>query len=162
LSVVAGLLWVPAILGGVTVLPDFLQGALPAVAGNSGAGAEWVLELLAAAASLGGIYLAYWLYMQSPEAAAGLAARRGAAASQRLVRSGWGFDAVYQALLLLPFLWLAETSRRDVIDRIYEIVAQICRGLYFPLSALQNGRLRWYAAGIGTGAAILVTLTVFV
>ncbi len=49
-----------------------------------------------------------------------------------------------------------------MIDHIYETVAQICRGLYFPLSALQTGGLRWYAAGIGTGAAILVTLTVFV
>ena len=72
--------------------------------------------------------------------------------------AGWGFDAAYDRLLVRPFVGMAGRSRADPVDAFYEGAATLCRGLYYLFSALHNGRMRWYAAGIAVGSVFLLTL----
>jgi NADH-quinone oxidoreductase subunit L len=74
---------------------------------------------------------------------------------------GWGFDWLYDTLFVRPYVWLARTNRRDVVDLFYEGLARLAEVLNGLLSRTQTGRVRWYAAGIALGALIVIALAVF-
>ncbi|HTJ54736.1 MAG TPA: NADH-quinone oxidoreductase subunit L, partial [Nitrosospira sp.] len=66
-SLVGGWIETPPFLGNLTLFSDFVQHALPpAQAVHDGKNDETILELLAIAASLGGIALAYLLFLRYP------------------------------------------------------------------------------------------------
>ncbi len=96
--------------------------------------------------------LALWLY--------GTDWRRRWAESAvaRWWRAGWGFDAVYEALLLRPLLALAHINRADVLDRLVALLALLARLGHEGMAALQSGRLRWYAAVMVAGAVFTVAV----
>lgn len=73
-------------------------------------------------------------------------------------RAGWGFDALYDALLVRPLLILARANRRDIVDRVVTGIEVSSRSAHAGLSALQNGRLRWYAAWIAVGAIVTLAM----
>lgn len=73
-------------------------------------------------------------------------------------RAGWGFDALYNGLLVRPLLVLAQANRRDVVDRLVAGIEASSRGAHAALSALQNGRLRWYGAWIAAGAIVTLAM----
>jgi NADH-quinone oxidoreductase subunit L len=162
LSVTGGWLNTPAFLGNVQLLPRFLETTLPAPAQEAGGGAgELALEGAAAAVSLLGLGLAYLFFLW----------RRGYA--ERVTRtaiggvlghfwfSGWGFDWCYDWLLVRPYRWLARIGKDDVIDLFYRAVAWLSRVSSSGLSRTENGRVRWYAAGLALGAAIVFALVVW-
>jgi NADH-quinone oxidoreductase subunit L len=121
---------------------------------------EWTLQLVSEAASLLGIPVAWLVYRRSRTAGAGhpVAARSNVLA--RFLQGGWGFDWLYDRLFVQPFVWLAKINARDVMDRISDGVG----GLFMLLSRAfrwtQNGRVRWYAAGLAAGAALIVAAVV--
>ncbi|MEW5791825.1 MAG: NADH-quinone oxidoreductase subunit L [Pseudomonadota bacterium] len=160
LSLVGGFVELPPTLGDRPLLSDFLRPALPAVAGHVGQGLELTLQLLSGAAALAGIGLAYLLFLRRPQRAAVLAARPGLRTLWRFWRGGWGFDWLYDRLLVHPFLWLARVNRRDLIDWLYDGAAQSSRVAHWALSRSQAGLLRWYAAGIAVGAVLVILLAV--
>jgi hypothetical protein len=47
-----------------------------------------------------------------------------------------------------------------VFDLIYILAGRAAAGLHCTLSFLQNGQVRWYAAGIALGAVALVVIMV--
>ena len=156
LSLVVGFVETPANLGHVTLLSDFLANVLP------GGGAEHGglgLELAAAAASLGGIALGWWLYFpRGASRPAGEAGGRGAAAGW--LASGLGFDRLYDAIAVRPFVATARALRADVLDRIYAGVARLLDLLWRAGSATQTGALRWYVAGMLAGVVVVIAVTV--
>ncbi|MNE80782.1 NADH-quinone oxidoreductase subunit L [compost metagenome] len=68
----------------------------------------------------------------------------------------WGFDWVYDKLFVKPFLVIAHLLRRDPVDRSLNLVPFTARGGHNILSLTENGRLRWYAASLVGGAALLL------
>jgi NADH-quinone oxidoreductase subunit L len=73
-------------------------------------------------------------------------------------RRGWGFDTAYQWLLIRPFIGLARANRDDIADGLTAAVTASGRAANAGLSALQNGRIRWYAAFIAAGAILTIAL----
>ncbi len=55
-----------------------------------------------------------------------------------------------------PYLLLCQLLGRDPIDRTLGVVPFSVRGGHNLLSLTENGRLRWYAASLVGGAAILL------
>ena len=74
--------------------------------------------------------------------------------------SGWGFDWLYDRLIVFPFLWLARINRADVIDGFYALVAEISRAANGMIVKTQTGYLRWYALSVAAGLIVLITLGV--
>ena len=143
------------------MLSDFLQSALPPRAPETPVRTEAALQAAAAVLSLLGLWLAYFCFLKAPGAVAALVKTRVGSAVHRLWFAGWGFDWLYDRLLVRPFVRAAEINREDFIDSAYADVADINVGLHRALSRTQTGVLRWYAMGIVLGAIGVILVAVF-
>ena len=156
LCLVGGFLGLPHDLGGTPWLLNFLHGALPAeTMPEPSVRLELTLQIISEAASLLGIPVAWLIARRARKA---LPARR--AAPVRFLQNGWGFDWLYDLLLVRPFVWIARINVRDVVDRLYDGIG----GLLMLVSRLfrwtQSGKVRWYAAGLAGGAVLVVVAVV--
>ena len=157
LSTVAGFLETPHTLGHVHLFSPLLGHSLPALAfTEQPEHLELVLQIIAVAVVLAGISLAWCFHVRSPRLAERIAS--SAAPVRRWWLAGWGFDALYDRVLVRPLTDIAKWNHRDFIDSFYEGAAQVFFFIHLLLSRTQNGKLRWYAAGISAGTAILLLL----
>ena len=161
LSLVGGFIELPHNFGHFTLLSDFIGSTLPTTLLRSGvASHEWMFQLGAAAVGLGGIYVGYVFYLSRPELHERLKVK--ASAIHQLWYAGWGFDVLYDAVFVKPFLWLAKTNSNDIIDKLYTGVASLSMAANRVFSSSQNGIMRWYVLGIVVGAILIITLGLFV
>ncbi len=160
-SIVAGFVELPHTLGHVPLFSNFMEGVLPAThVGHAGVSTELGLQSLAALLTLGGIYLSYLFYVKSPKLVENLVGSPLLGALQRFWIAGWGFDWIYDKLFIRPFVTISRINKRDFIDFIYTILAELTRFFHHLLSLLQTGRLRWYAMSILLGAILTLTIMV--
>ena len=75
--------------------------------------------------------------------------------------SGWGFDKVYDTLIVHPFRFIAQTrqNRNDVVDLFFKLIKFLASLFHHILSMFQTGHLRWYAFTM-LGGLLLVFLAV--
>jgi NADH-quinone oxidoreductase subunit L len=170
LSIAGGWVEIPAVFGGRPVFSELLEevfvepipgvdfSALHGEAAHD-TGLELMLMAIATMASLGGIALA-WLAFGRPARRLSAAATADRAERVPLVppglaefwRDGWGFDELYDALFVWPFVTLARRNRADVVDLLPRSIAFAVRSANAVVRRSQTGRLRWYAAAIAAGA----------
>ncbi|WP_444885851.1 NADH-quinone oxidoreductase subunit L [Microbulbifer sp. PSTR4-B] len=74
--------------------------------------------------------------------------------------SGWGFDWLYDHLLVRPFKFLTQINHNDIIDSIYKGTATISRQMHALLSTSQNGQVRWYLTTFAVGSILFLALLV--
>ncbi|BBM00274.1 NADH-quinone oxidoreductase subunit L [Microbulbifer sp. GL-2] len=74
--------------------------------------------------------------------------------------SGWGFDWLYDHLLVKPFKTLARLNHNDIIDSVYKGTAALSQQLNNLLSSSQNGQVRWYLATFAAGSILFLALLV--
>ena len=75
--------------------------------------------------------------------------------------AGWGFDWCYDKLFVQPVIWFARVDKGDGVDAFYNGIADLNQLLYRGLSLTENGRVRWYAAGIAAGTVLFVAIVLF-
>ncbi|MBZ0273404.1 NADH-quinone oxidoreductase subunit L [bacterium] len=160
LSIVGGFVELPATLGNVPAFSHFLEPTLPVHHGEHHVGTELVLQIVAAVISLSGIALAYFLWVKRPDIPAALAAKPWGETLRRFWFSGWGFDAVYNALIVRPVMGFAKFNRNDFVDAAYSGMAVVARAAHGLIRHTQTGRVRWYASGVVFGAVLLVAIVV--
>jgi NADH-quinone oxidoreductase subunit L len=161
LSVVGGLVEVPRTMGGLSLFSDFLGKVLPAPSAvHAAVSSELLLQILAAVASLGGIAVAYWLFLRRPQQAERLSRTAVGGTLQRFWFSGWGFDWLDNELFVRPFLWLTRKDQHDVIDRFYDGIVRLSVMLHRLMSQTQTGLIRRYGAGIVVGGIIVIGMVV--
>ena len=162
LSLIAGLVELPHTLGGRAYFSEFMASALPAldyVRGDTRA--ELILQIVAGAVSVAGIYLAYLFFLRRRAIAESLALSYVGAALDRFWFAGWGFDWLYKKLFVGPYVWLARVNKDDFIDSIYDGIAKLNEVLYRALSVTESGKVRWYMTGIAFGAIVAIAIAVF-
>ncbi len=140
-----GVLVLLSLAGGAIGLP--LSAALPA--DPAPPASHWP-EALAVLAGLAGIALAWHWFGRGAQAAPPDTALRAFA------RSGWGFDALYERLLVRPLYALAALNRLDLVDRGYTALAHGVQFLHRAALRPQTGKLRWYAAAMAAGMVLLL------
>lgn len=156
-----GFFEVPDILGGVHVFSGFVQHTLPPnAAAPEPPAVEWLLELTTAFISIAGIALAYRLFLRRQPNAEALASRADNTLLRRFWGSGFGFDALYDFLLVRPYQWFVRVNRSDVVDVFYETLAAVSRLSHSVLSVTQSGNLRWYVGVLSGGGIILIGVAV--
>jgi NADH-quinone oxidoreductase subunit L len=153
-----GFLALPHLLGGRPFLLDFLHTILPAeTTPEPSASTELALQIVAVAVSLLGIPVAWLVSRRGLKLAA---AKARPAALVRFLQSGWGFDWVYDRLFVRPFVWIAKINSRDIVDRLPAGVGGLNMLLSRVFRWTQNGKVRWYAAGVAAGAVLIVAAVV--
>ncbi len=162
MSIVGGLVELPATLGDRQLFSRLLQRTLPAPEiHHASLGAEWTLQVAAMVASLSGMALAWAWFVRRPQHGEDPMHIPGITpALHALALGGWGFDELYDRALVVPFCALARWAKADVVDRWPAAITAGARHAHGWLRATQTGRLRWYAAWIAIGAVVLVAILV--
>jgi NADH-quinone oxidoreductase subunit L len=165
LSIAGGWIELPPFLshlfGEVTLFTGFVDRALPATPTTHGAALEPLLEWLAVAASLGGIFVAWLLFLRYPQTLQRLVHGPVVQRLRAFWHAGWGFDALYDRVFVRPYVSVAHADRDDAVDRVYNGVAALAMYCWRLLSASQDGRLRRDAAAIAAGAVIAAAIVIF-
>lgn len=78
--------------------------------------------------------------------------------------SGWGFDWVYDRLIVWPFVKIARTrtNKNDIVDLIFKTLKFFASLFHHILSMLQTGHIRWYAFTMFGGILIVLLLVMWV
>lgn len=120
----------------------------------------WV-EAMAIAMPIIGLAIACWffLYRRHPMGEAS-ALEKEPSALEKLWFGGWGFDWLYDQLLVRPFVFIAQANRDDIVDSFYKFTAAGSRRLNSMLSHTQNGQVRWYLASLVCGSILFLGLLV--
>jgi NADH-quinone oxidoreductase subunit L len=157
LSLAGGFIELPHNMGHVTLLSDLLTPVLPSVEMRPGAERfEWLLQGIAAALGLLGIYIAYFFYLKRPDLRAEI---KGATYElNRFWFSGWGFDGLYDRIVVQPYTWLSRINKKDIIDNLYSGMVSGSEFFHRTFAATQSGIMRWYIMGIVVGAVLILSL----
>jgi NADH-quinone oxidoreductase subunit L len=158
-SIVVGFIELPHNFGHVQLMSGFLATVLPAAeVSHHAAMPEWLFQLLAAALTLSGLYLAYLFLSKVPSLMDGLKKSYFLSEAQKLWYSGWGFDWVYNLLFVKPFVFLANINKKDIIDAFYTGLTRITEFAHVWIRKSQTGLLRWYVMGVVIGAVIVLAV----
>ncbi|HXG28715.1 MAG TPA: NADH-quinone oxidoreductase subunit L, partial [Nevskiales bacterium] len=137
-----------------------LEGVLPRLIA-AGGHEKHLLEIASIVLAVGGIAIAWLLFLRSPQLASSLTDFSLGLALRRYWQAAWGFDWLYERLFLRPYLWLVQVNRRDEVDTAYTGIAHANRLAWQALSRTQTGQIRWYAAGIAAGTIVIVAMAVW-
>jgi NADH-quinone oxidoreductase subunit L len=142
----------------VELFSGFLAPVLPPVELRPAAttSTEWLVQGITMVLTLGGIYLAYYFYRLKPEQATQL--KTSIAGLHNFWLSGWGFDALYNTLIVRPYVYLAAVNKRDVVDNFYSSVVSAAEHIHRLFATTQGGILRWYIMSMVIGAILILTL----
>ncbi|MDQ2657345.1 MAG: NADH-quinone oxidoreductase subunit L [Bacteroidota bacterium] len=157
LSVVGGFIELPHNMGHVTLFSDFLSPVLPPVEVRPGVESyEWLMQGIAIILCLAGIYVAYFFYMKREDLRAEI---KGATYElNRFWFSGWGFDALYDIIIVTPYVYLSRINKKDFFDKIYSGLVTGAEWFNTIFGRTQSGIMRWYIMGIVIGAVLILSL----
>jgi NADH-quinone oxidoreductase subunit L len=171
LSIVGGWFAAPALWGGVDHFEKFLAPvfastnslAETASAADLAAAAslEHQLMIVAIAAALIGLFLAWWMYIKRPEQPKKLA--ESLSAPYRVLLGKYFVDELYAAVIVRPLVWISRnvlwhTVDERVIDGAVNGVADTSRHMGHSVRQTESGNTRSYAAWIVVGALAFTSL----
>ncbi|HRK52920.1 MAG TPA: NADH-quinone oxidoreductase subunit L [Cyclobacteriaceae bacterium] len=160
LSTIGGFIEIPHSMGHVQMVTDFLSPVLPVTSIRPGIeSSEWIIQLAAAILSIGGLLLAYFLYMKRPSLHFKI--KNSIPHLHSFWLSGWRFDSLYDWLVVRPFVYVANINKNDPFNGPYNGVVRAANFFHRILSFTQSGILRWYLIGVVIGAILILTLGIW-
>ncbi len=157
LSTFAGFIEIPHSLGHIQLFTHFLDPILPeTILKPEIESTEWMIQLLAAALSIGGVFVAYYFYVMKP--ALHVQIKSTIPQVHNFLLNGWRFDSLYNWLFVRPFVYLSNINKNDFIDWPYHALVNVAIFFNRIFSFTQSGILRWYLIGIVIGAITILTL----
>jgi NADH-quinone oxidoreductase subunit L len=170
LSVCGGWMAAPQLMGGVNHFQHFLapvmgNSAEPAAASAESAGGPGeILQALLGApviAGLLGFFLAWWLYIKSPETPKKVA--DSLAAPYKLLSGKYFIDELYLAAVVRPLVWFSDkvlwhAIDERAIDGTVNGVAFVSRESGARLRRATTGNIRSYATWIVLGVLVFTSL----
>ncbi len=160
-AIAVGLIELPRTMGNFSLFGNFMQSVFPKNAVEHGPiSPELLVQLLSSVVILSGLYAAYELFVKNPQKLAALLSRPLIKQIHLFWFSGWGFDWVYNLLLIRPLLFFVRINKEDAVDKIYSGIADISCQLNRLLLRTQTGRIRWYVLASVAGAILFLALAV--
>ncbi len=142
---------------GALIVPP-LAGVLPAGPGDHIEEGRHGLEILSGVIAVAGIALAAFLFLGERRLAKGIAQSAPRRALSTLWFNAWGFDWLYDLIWVKPYLLATRLLGKDPLDRMMNLPAVLAQGGHQLLAWTVSGKLRWYAASMGMGAALILAL----
>ena len=143
-------------IGGMIHPP--LAGVLPAATEHTAKGAKLAVGILSGGVALGGIAVACGLFLGQRRLVTWFAGTLPGRLLAPWWVQGWGFDWLYDRLLVQPFMRFARANIRDGIDLAILAIPAALRAFNGALVRTETGRVRWYAAGMAAGAVLVVAM----
>ena len=159
LSLVGGFIELPDAWGHFALFSDFIQHTLPpvhlAVESHS---TEIIFQLITAIFGLTAIYLTYLFYIKKVHFGLTTYYLR---LFKGFIYSGFGFDRLYDKVLVKPIVYFSEINKNDFIDKFFGSIVSILNFLNKQFVKTQDGYIRSYALMIVLGVVIALTLIIF-
>jgi len=117
-------------------------------------GTNWPMVVGTSVFALGGVALAWWMYVKKPGTADHVAASMPMA--YQLSRNRFYLDEIYAAFIVKPLQALAMICRffdQYLVDGLVDLVGQLPRLVGFAARPLQNGLVQFYALLMALGVA---------
>jgi NADH-quinone oxidoreductase subunit L len=159
-AVFAGFIELPENFGHFTLFSNLLHPVLPETVLKPGEHSELIFQLIAAAVTFAGIYIAYFFYYKEPQRIERLKESLSARMVYAFWFSGWGFDGLYNVLFVKPIVFLANINKNDFLDNIYKGIVSLNVRMYRALSFTQSGSLRWYVMALVVGAILILSIQI--
>src|SRR5580693_3910559 len=135
-----------------------LAGVLPAATEHTTNLPKLTVGILSSAVALSGIAVACGLFLGKRRLVTWPAGTLPGRLLAQWWFQDWGFDWLYDRLLVRPFVWFARVNIRDGIDLAILAIPAALRALNGALVRTETGRIRWYAAGMAAGAVLVVAM----
>ena len=135
-----------------------LDTLFPAAPGEGTDAGHTLLQLLAIGAVISGLVLAGWLFLLRGNWLNQLVAQGCGRRLWSLWHHAWGFDALFDRLLVRPWQLAVTLLRHDLINLAMNLPALVARALNSGLVRTQNGRVRSYATVMVLGVTIILTV----
>ncbi|MFM5191989.1 NADH-quinone oxidoreductase subunit L [Aeromonas media] len=142
---------------GALIVPP-LAGVLPAGPGDHIEEGRHALEVASGIVAIAGIALAAVLFLGERRLAKQIAESGPGRLLSTLWFNAWGFDWLYDWLWVKPYLLVTRLLGKDPLDRMMNLPAVLAQGGHQLLAWTVSGKLRWYAASMGMGAALILAL----
>ncbi|MFG0874525.1 NADH-quinone oxidoreductase subunit L [Aeromonas media] len=142
---------------GALIVPP-LAGVLPAGPGDHIEEGRHALEVASGIVAIAGIALAAVLFLGERRLAKQIAESAPGRTLSTLWFNAWGFDWLYDWLWVKPYLLTTRLLGKDPLDRMMNLPAVLAQGGHQLLAWTVSGKLRWYAASMGMGAALILAL----
>jgi NADH-quinone oxidoreductase subunit L len=154
LSVIGGFIELPTSMGNVHIFSNLVNNTLPAIYLKNVENMEGLFQLISALIAMSGIYLAYRFYYRKPAYMETFKHSR----INQFFNSGFGFDNLYDTLIVKPIVWLADIDKKDFFDQLNISISRLALMGNRVVSMTENGKLRWYILSFAIGIAIILTL----
>ena len=153
LSVIGGFVELPASIGNIHLFSNLVDNTLPAIITKGDEHNELIFQAISAIIALSGIYIAYLIYFKKPSLSEPFSHSR----LNKFFEKGWGFDKLYDALIVRPVVWLSVVDKNDFFDLWNKGLSSLALFFNRLLSVTENGKLRWYLLSFAIGIAIILT-----
>ena len=114
------------------------------------------VEYVAIGATALGLLLGALLFTGERRLVTQLRNSRIGASLAHLWLGGWGFDRLYDLVLVKPFLLIARMLGRDPVDRVWSVVPAVVRAGNAAATKQQSGSLRGYASWMLIGVLVML------
>jgi NADH-quinone oxidoreductase subunit L len=153
LSVIGGFVELPASIGNIHLFSNLVDNTLPAIITKGDEHKELIFQAISAIIALSGIYMAYLVYLKKPSLSEPFSHSR----LNKFFEKGWGFDKLYDTLIVRPIVWLSVVDKNDFFDLWNKGLSHLALFFNRLLSVTENGKLRWYLLSFAIGIAIILT-----
>ncbi len=134
----------------------------PTAPGETTDAGHTLLQVLAMGAAVAGLLLAGWLFLWQREWLAEKVRTGVGAGLWTLWHNAWGFDALFDRLLVRPWRFMVRILRVDLVNLTMNLPAVLARALNAGLVRSQNGRVRSYALAMVLGATVILLTLVLI
>ncbi|MBL0545181.1 NADH-quinone oxidoreductase subunit L [Aeromonas jandaei] len=142
---------------GALITPP-LAGVLPAGPGDHIEEGRHALEITSGIIAIAGIALAAFLFLGERRLTTSIANSVPGRLLSTLWFNAWGFDWLYDQLWVKPYLLATRLVGQDPLDWMMGLPAWFALRGNQLLAWTVTGKLRWYAASMGIGAALVLAL----
>ncbi|GJM29089.1 MAG: NADH-quinone oxidoreductase subunit L [Cyclobacteriaceae bacterium] len=163
LSFAGGFIELPHTMGHTQLFSEMLHGTLPALTMRElPANGELMLQIITGLTSIIAVGLACLVYLRRPSIVNQLKSSSFGNLFVRLWFTGWGFDVMYNALIVRPLVSISKLNKKDILDNISIGVSRLMAFGNSQLVLSQSGKLRWYMMIIALGAILTLTLSIVI
>jgi NADH-quinone oxidoreductase subunit L len=142
-----------ALVGGFIVIP--VMDVFPAVSNPAHDG---LIAIITPAVPIVGVVIAYLIFLSHSISISAWTESSIGKTLNRFWFSHWGMDWLYDTFIVKPYAWMARVNRKDIVDWVYNFIADAIWFLHDLTTRSQTGQLRTYGGVMVLGLVAIAAI----